>query len=86
MTNKKYNIAVIIGRFQPFHNGHINLLNKAASLSDNIIFLIGSANQPATPKNPWDWRQRSGMISQYVQNEARLGALNIRYRPLHDHS
>ena len=29
MDNKQYALALILGRFQVFHNGHVEIVNKA---------------------------------------------------------
>ena len=41
MSNKPYDIAVILGRFQPLHNGHINLIEQSFSLADKVFIMIG---------------------------------------------
>ena len=48
----KYNHIVFIGRFEPFHIGHKQVIEKALTLADEVIILVGSANQPRTLKNP----------------------------------
>jgi len=40
MSTKKNNIGFIIGRFQPFHNGHLNYLLEAINLFDEIFVNI----------------------------------------------
>jgi bifunctional NMN adenylyltransferase/nudix hydrolase len=52
MTEKKYDLVVFIGRFQPFHNAHMEIVYKAYEYSNEILFMIGSAFQPPTFKNP----------------------------------
>lgn len=34
--------CVFIGRFQPFHNAHLAIINNALKFSDNIIIVLGS--------------------------------------------
>ena len=57
---------VVLGRFQPFHLGHANLVEAAfayaekASLACRIV--IGSANKPESLDNPWTWQEREVMI------------------------
>lgn len=63
MNNYKYDTLVFIGRFQPFHIGHEQVIRTALSLAENVIVLIGSANQPRTIKNPWTYMERVGMIA-----------------------
>lgn len=57
-----YNTIVYIGRFQPVHLAHIEIIKTATSLADNVVILIGSAFQPRTIKNPWTWKEREEMI------------------------
>lgn len=62
MTEKKYSIAVYIGRFQPLHNGHINTLINAAKLAERVIVIVGSSAKPRTYKNPFFFGERKAMI------------------------
>lgn len=48
-----YDYLIYIGRFQPFHNGHLHVTKTALSLSKRVILLCGSANSPRTIKNPF---------------------------------
>lgn len=59
---KKYDLLVFIGRFQPFHNGHRDVILEGLKVSDKILVLVGSANKPLTPRNPFTYEQRSKMI------------------------
>ena len=54
--------SVYIGRFQPFHLGHLALLQRALSLAPRCVVVLGSAHQARTPKNPWTWQERAEMI------------------------
>lgn len=58
----EYDYLVFIGRFQPFHIGHKQVIETALSKSSKVIVCIGSANQPRTIKNPWTASERTGMI------------------------
>jgi bifunctional NMN adenylyltransferase/nudix hydrolase len=59
---KKYDIAVVIGRFQPFHNAHYELLAEAGRNAEKVVILIGSAERPRSYKNPWSLKERSIMM------------------------
>ena len=59
---KKYDLIVIPGRFEPFHLGHIANVQEAMKLADNIMFLVGSINQPRNIKNPFSYHERYVMI------------------------
>jgi bifunctional NMN adenylyltransferase/nudix hydrolase len=62
MRNYKYDYLVFIGRFEPPHIGHIEVIKHALSLAQFVVVLVGSANQPRTIKNPWTYTERVAMI------------------------
>jgi len=62
MQNKKFNYCVFIGRFQPFHVGHLCVVDEALMKAEKVIILIGSANQPACSRNPFTYQERVEMI------------------------
>jgi bifunctional NMN adenylyltransferase/nudix hydrolase len=59
---KKYDTLVLIGRFQPFHNAHLEIIRRATALCDQLVIVTGSANQPRTYKNPFTSEERAVMI------------------------
>ena len=83
--NYKYDTLVFIGRFQPFHIGHEQVIRTALTLANNVIVLIGSANQPRTIKNPWTYLERVGMIADGL-NLPSADAGRVTYAPLPDAS
>jgi nicotinamide-nucleotide adenylyltransferase len=56
-----YKVGLIIGRFQPFHKGHLYLIKKALKQSEKIIIGIGSANVK-DEKNPFSFNERKKQI------------------------
>ena len=81
---KKYN-PVVIGRFQPFHKGHmaiIGYIHKNRDIySDDLTIVIGSANESRTFKNPWDSSTRSlwiknGITKNYKNFNVSIKLLN----------
>jgi bifunctional NMN adenylyltransferase/nudix hydrolase len=60
--SKPYDVAVIIGRFQPVHNAHLEILRRAGEQAHRVVVIIGSANRPRTYKNPWLSRERGAML------------------------
>jgi len=56
-------IALFIGRFQPFHLGHLDALQQIAKKYDTIKVGIGSSNESGTDKNPYDFETRVQMIN-----------------------
>ncbi len=55
-------VAVLVGRFQPFHDAHLALVRRALASAPQCIVVIGSAFQARTPKNPFTWTERAEMI------------------------
>ena len=56
-------IALFIGRFQPFHKGHLSALKWIAARCSKVIVAIGSAEKANEPKNPFSAAERKKMIA-----------------------
>lgn len=69
MANKK-TVTVYIGRFQPLHLGHTELIQRALASSDLVIILVGSAFQARTIKNPFTYEERKDMLERWMRSEA----------------
>ena len=54
--------AFMIGRFQPFHNGHLQVIGAIAEENDQIIIGIGSAQVSHTIDNPFTAGERYLMV------------------------
>ena len=54
--------GLLIGRFQPFHLGHLEALRFALSKVDNLWLGLGSSNKPAEKNNPFSAEERKEMI------------------------
>ena len=50
-----YDTAILIGRFQPLHNGHLALLRDALCAARQVIVVLGSAGCTFT-RNPFTWQ------------------------------
>src|SRR5256885_10084300 len=61
-TSERVHTAVLIGRFQPLHNGHMALLRAALERAEQIVVVLGSAWQAPNPKNPFSWQERAQML------------------------
>jgi bifunctional NMN adenylyltransferase/nudix hydrolase len=62
IKEKKFNVVVYIGRFQPVHNGHIEVIRSAAKLAHRVIIVVGSADKPRTYKNPFFYQERKALL------------------------
>ena len=54
--------GLLIGRFQPFHLGHLDALQFALSKVDKLWVGLGSSNLPPQKDNPFSAEQRQEMI------------------------
>jgi len=64
--------ALFIGRFQPFHLGHLDGLKQILEFAnefDNLILAIGSAEEDFAPRNPFTASERFQMILQVLRDE-----------------
>ena len=60
-------IALFIGRFQPFHNGHLKVIENASKEYDKIIIGIGSSQYSNTAENPFSADERKVMIEKSLE-------------------
>lgn len=77
---KPYDCLVYIGRFQPFHNGHLETVRRALELADKVVVLVGSANRSRSSKNPWTFEERRDMIRVALPEQVQ-GRVEIRPLP-----
>ena len=76
MSKKQYDLAVFIGRMQPLHNGHVRNIEQATEIADHVLVIVGSANQPRTPKNPFTANERIEMIKG-IFPDSQVGAIGV---------
>ena len=60
--------GLLIGRFQPFHLGHLEALRFALSKVDKLWVGLGSSNKPSEKNNPFSAEQRKEMILSSIDN------------------
>ncbi len=60
--SSSFDALVFIGRFQPFHSGHLYLVRHALSQGDRVLILCGSARQPRSLRNPWTFDQVAASV------------------------
>lgn len=84
--NKKYDFGIVIGRFQPFHLAHQNLIQHSLSLAEKVIVILGSARSAPDVKNPFTPAMREEIIRAcFPAEEKRLIFRAIRDYPYNDH-
>jgi len=77
----KYNMAVFIGRFQPFHLGHLEVINHALEAAETLVVLVGSSGAPRNHRNPFTFDERRQMILTCIPGHVRNRVL---VKPLED--
>ncbi len=60
--------GLLIGRFQPFHLGHLKALQFALSKVDKLWVGLGSSNKHVEKNNPFTAAQREEMIISSINN------------------
>lgn len=60
--------AFYIGRFQPYHNGHQEVLRRIAENADEIVIGVGSAQMSHEAENPFTGGERVLMITTALEN------------------
>ena len=63
--------GLLIGRFQPFHLGHLEALNFALSKVDKLWIGLGSSNKPPAKNNPFSAEQRKKMILNSINDSVK---------------
>ncbi len=61
--------ALIFGRFQPFHLGHLNVVKWALKRFDELVLLVGMADESHTVHNPFTAGERIWMIREALKDE-----------------
>lgn len=76
----QYQYGIYIGRFQPFHLGHLRTLNLALEKAEQVILILGSHRVAADTRNPWRSQERIAMIQSCLTPETlqRIYFLTVR--------
>jgi len=79
---EQYQYCVCVGRFEPFHLAHHELIREALSLAKTALVIIGSAHKARTIQNPWTADERMAMIYASLSEEERA---RVRFIPVRDY-
>ena len=61
--------GIFVGRFQPFHIGHLEVIKKIIEDVDEVIIIVGSSQYSHTPDNPFTAGERISMIRKVLEEE-----------------
>ncbi|SDJ43021.1 nicotinamide-nucleotide adenylyltransferase [Halovenus aranensis] len=59
--------GLVIGRFQPFHDGHAQLVAEIVDEVEELVFGIGSAGDSHTVRNPFTAGERIMMATKSIE-------------------
>jgi len=76
--------ALFIGRFQPFHKGHLYLIKTILENYNEVTIGVGSAQYSNTPENPFTVDERVEMIERALKGAKILGCSIVPIEDIHD--
>ena len=79
MTN-----GLFIGRFQPFHKGHLATVKFALERVEQLVIVVGSAQKSHEPRNPFTAGERIRMIKESLDSDGETDARRILIIPVPD--
>lgn len=80
-ATRHYDVAVFIGRMQPYHLAHHAMVQQALSIADRVVLVLGSALRSRDPKNPFTWQERRAMVLACFDEAT---AARIEFAPVED--
>lgn len=75
--------GLYVGRFQPFHLGHLHAINHVLSEVDEVVIVIGSAQYSHQLNNPFTAGERLTMVREAL-NEAKIAPSKYWIIPIRD--
>ncbi len=72
-------LGLVVGRFQPMHDGHCYLIERAIEENEEVVICVGSAQV----KNPFTVKERVKMVKDFLE-AFDLGNKKVRIKALKD--
>ncbi len=77
---KKYKLAIYPGCFEPFHNGHYEVIKKAKPYYEHLVIGINHADGEKTSiKNPFYGDDRENMIKSTLEKDGFMNYSIVQY-------
>ncbi len=76
-----YRQALVIGRFQPLHKGHVHIIEGALKNAEKVLILIGSSQESGTYKNPLTYEIRKDMLEKTFDEFIKAGRIMVKPLP-----
>ncbi|MFN8510678.1 MAG: bifunctional nicotinamide-nucleotide adenylyltransferase/Nudix hydroxylase [Deinococcaceae bacterium] len=83
MRRHKHTFGVFIGRFQPPHRSHIEVMLEALGHVDRLIVIFGSAKSARSVKNPFTVEERQRMVLDALDSQ--IGPKRVLFGSVRDH-
>jgi nicotinamide-nucleotide adenylyltransferase len=78
------NNGLFIGRFQPFHKGHLATVKFALKKVKQLVIVVGSAQKSHEPRNPFTAGERIRMIKESLDIDGETDVRRILIIPVPD--
>jgi nicotinamide-nucleotide adenylyltransferase len=69
MIKPIHKTGLFVGRFQPFHLGHLDIVKRILKENKHVIIAIGSAERNYVPENPLTAGERYLVIDETLKSE-----------------
>jgi nicotinamide-nucleotide adenylyltransferase len=76
--------GILVGRFQPFHLGHLSAVRDSSTEVDELIIVIGSSQRSHEFRNPFTAGERIEMIRETLIAEKQVDEHRIMLIPVPD--
>jgi nicotinamide-nucleotide adenylyltransferase len=76
--------GLFIGRFQPFHKGHLVTVKFALEKVEHLVIVVGSAQKSHEPRNPFTAGERIRMIKESLDIDSETDVRRILIIPIPD--
>ncbi|UXY14052.1 bifunctional nicotinamide-nucleotide adenylyltransferase/Nudix hydroxylase [Chitiniphilus purpureus] len=80
-----FDVLVYIGRFQPFHASHLQMVLRALERTRRLMLVLGSTPAPRSVRNPFSFAERRAMIEAAVAEAAPQRVADLRFVPVRDY-
>lgn len=68
-ATEEFDLMVFVGRFQPFHYGHLAVVKNALERAKEVLILVGSSNVARDTRNPFTFDERATLMATVLRNE-----------------
>ena len=72
MKDKAFKLGIVVGRFQTFHTGHLDMIDKACAACDSVGIFVGSSQESGTLKNPFTFEARRAMLQKVFGSRVQI--------------